>query len=90
MNIREIEAMTREDIEREKLEGPISIKEHDIYFVDIQPYFGYSAIVFFKDRQIHYANDYELHHKSIPSTPLILSSNGTITEFFTVSASAPG
>ena len=65
MNIREIEAMTREDIEREKLEGPISIKEHDIYFVDIQPYFGYSAIVFFKDRQIHYANDYELHHKYI-------------------------
>ena len=44
-------------------EDHMVIKGHDIYFVDFGGYFGYSALVFFDGHHIHYANDYQLHHK---------------------------
>lgn len=38
------------------------IKGHNVYFVDIEGAFGYSALVFCNGHHIHYANDYQLHH----------------------------
>lgn len=40
----------------------IQIKDHDVFFVDFDDAFGYSALVFKNQRQIHYANEYELHY----------------------------
>ena len=61
-NITKIENMTEEqavELAREKLE----IKGHNVYLIDFPGYFGYSACVFCNGHHIHYANDYELHHK---------------------------
>lgn len=41
----------------------MEIKEHQIYFVDFGGYFGYSKLVFNNGHHIHFANDYELHHR---------------------------
>ena len=44
-------------------EESTEIKGHNIYFVDFEGYFGYSCLVFCNGHHIHYANDYELHHR---------------------------
>lgn len=41
----------------------VEIKGHTVYFVDLEGYFGYSALVFCNAHHIHYANEYELHHR---------------------------
>ena len=52
-----------EDTAFDIAEDTTDIKEHNIYFVDFGGYFGYSVLVFKDGHHIHYANDYELHHK---------------------------
>ncbi len=60
-NINEIESIT-EDEAREMCLEEMRIKDHMIYIVDFEGYFGYSCLVFRNNHHIYYANDYELHH----------------------------
>lgn len=60
--IYDIEAMTEQEAQENAAEV-IEIKGHNVYFVDLEGYFGYSALVFKDGHHIKYANDYELHHK---------------------------
>lgn len=62
MNIREIKNLTENQVRSEALEHLV-LKEHDVYLVDLGESFGYSALVFKEGKHIHYANDYELHHR---------------------------
>lgn len=55
MSLDAVKALANRDCEH--------IKGHDVYFADLGDPFGYSALVFFGDKHIHYANDYELHHR---------------------------
>ena len=41
------------------------VKGHNIYFMDMGETFGYSCLVFKDGHHIHYANDYQLHHRNI-------------------------
>lgn len=61
-NIYAIEAMTEQEAQ-EIAEEKHVIKEHNVYLIDLQGYFGFSAIVFKNGHNIRHANDYELHHK---------------------------
>lgn len=66
MTINEIEALTIEEVETMRIDGKaelLTIKEHNCYLVDLKGYFGYSVLVFKNNHHIHYANDYQLHHK---------------------------
>ena len=60
--IRDIESITEEQA-REMADDTREIKGHNIYFIDFGGYFGFSYVVFKNKHHIHYANDYELHHK---------------------------
>lgn len=60
--INDIESLTFNEVAEIALDY-INIKDHDILFVDFGGYFGYSALVFKNEKQIYYANEYELHHK---------------------------
>lgn len=65
MTIREIEALTIDELRVMKKEGKaelLSIKEHDCYLVDLKDPFGYSVLVFKDNNYIYFANDYQLHH----------------------------
>ena len=62
MNIREIENMTEKEV-AEKVIEKMDIKGFNVYLINFDDAFGYSALVFKNDHYIHYANDYELHHK---------------------------
>ena len=66
INIYKIESLTEEQAEILALEKTV-IKDHTVYFVDFGGYFGYSALVFRRNRHIYYANDYELHHRNLES-----------------------
>ena len=69
-NINAIEAMTVEEA-RELAKGNVEkVKDHDVYFVDLGEPFGFSALVFYGDRHIYYANDYQLHHSCWPKEHL--------------------
>ena len=66
MTIKEIEALTIEELELMKEEGKaelISVKEHDCYLTDLGDAFGYSVLVYKNNHHISYANDYQLHHR---------------------------
>ena len=62
-NIKDIESITEKEAQEMALEK-MEIKGHNVYFVDFGGYFGYSCLVFKNGHHIHYANDYELHHKA--------------------------
>lgn len=62
--IEDIESLTRKEAEK-MAEKKISVKGYDVFFIDFGGYFGYSMIVYWNDRLIKYANDYELHHEYI-------------------------
>lgn len=64
--IEEIEALTEEQAQEMALEK-LTIKEHNVYLVDFDGYFGYSALVFAENHHIYYANDYQLHHSYMQS-----------------------
>lgn len=67
MTIREIEALTLDQVEGMKKEGKadlLNIKNHSCYLVDLGEYFGYSALIFKNNHHIYYANDYQLHHRT--------------------------
>ena len=61
-NIETIQNITEQEAQGMALET-LNIKGHNVYLVDFGGYFGYSRLVFADGRHIHYANDYELHHK---------------------------
>ena len=68
--IYQIEALTV-DTARELAQGNVEkIKDHDVYFADLGEPFGFSALVFYGDRHIYYANDYQLHHSCWPKETL--------------------
>ncbi len=60
--ITEIQNLSEKEAQEMAVET-MDIKEHNIYFIDFEGYFGYSSLVFKNNHHIHYANDYELHHK---------------------------
>ena len=67
MNIREIENLTFEDVEKFKEDGiaeKITVKEHDCYFINLEGCFGYSVLVFKNNRHIYHVNNYQLHYPS--------------------------
>lgn len=63
-NIREIEQIP-EFQAAEMAAETAEIKGHNVYFVHLGKYFGYSVLVYFNGHYIHYVNDYELHHKTM-------------------------
>jgi hypothetical protein len=60
--IRDIEALTETQAAAMAIES-VTVKGHQVYFVDFGGCFGYSALVFADGHYIKYANDYELHHQ---------------------------
>lgn len=56
MTVTQAEGLAGVNVER--------IKDHDVYFVDLGGSFGFSALVFYGDRHIYHANDYQLHHSN--------------------------
>lgn len=62
-SIADIEALTEAEAVAMALEK-LDIKGYNVYLVDFAGYFGYSCLVFKNGYHIHYANDYELHHRS--------------------------
>lgn len=60
--ITDIESITEEQA-RKIANDTKEIKGYNIYFIDFEGYFGFSYVVFKNGHHIHYANDYELHHK---------------------------
>ena len=63
-NIGEIENMDFETAKNLASEI-INIKDHTCCFINFSKPFGYSAIVFANNKQIYYANEYQLHWESI-------------------------
>lgn len=61
MNIKEIESLSENDVQTME-HAKYLIKGYSVYLVDLGEYFGYSALVFYNNHQIKYANDYQLHH----------------------------
>lgn len=61
--IRDIENISEEQA-REMANDTMEIKGYNIYFIDFGDRFGFSYVVFKNGHHIHYANDYELHHRS--------------------------
>ena len=61
-NINEIESIP-EFQAAEMAEETMIIKDHNVYFVTLEKYFGFSVLVYCNGHYIYYVNDYELHHK---------------------------
>lgn len=59
--INEIEAIPEAQA-AEMAEEQTVIKEHNVYFVTLEKYFGYSVLVYYNGHHIYYVNDYQLHH----------------------------
>lgn len=66
-NIHSIETLDYDTAEKLAIEK-INIKDHEVFFIDFEPPFGYSAVVFFDKMHIRYANDYQLHHSRFKTT----------------------
>lgn len=64
MNIERIESLTYAEASGMALEK-LDIKGHDCFICDLGGNFGYSILVFKNGKHIHYANDYELHHRHL-------------------------
>ena len=58
--ISEIENLTYAQASEMAIET-MEIKEHEIFFVNLGKYFGYSYLVFKNGKHIHYTNYYQLH-----------------------------
>ena len=61
LTIHQIEALKESDVLAMNPEK-VTINGHEVYFVDLGGYFGFSALVFRDHKHIYYANDYALHH----------------------------
>ena len=64
LTIHEIEKLTEDQVMK-NAESVETLKGFTLYFIDLKGYFGYSVLVFKDGYYIKYANDYQLHHKSI-------------------------
>lgn len=62
MTIREIENLMETQVKEMALET-MRIKDHNVYLINFDGNFGYSALVYKNGKHIYYANDYELHHR---------------------------
>ena len=60
-NIDQIRAISEDEAKRLSSEH-MTIKDHDVYFMDFGGYFGYSVLVYANHHHICYASDYEVHH----------------------------
>lgn len=60
LTIKEIEAITEDKAKEYALTKKV-INEHNVYFVDFEGHFGFSALVFKNDHHIYHANQYQLH-----------------------------
>lgn len=60
-NIKLIESFDEYDAKELATES-VTIKGHNLYFVDFPGYFGYSCLVFLNGGYLYHANDYQLHH----------------------------
>ena len=61
-NIDDIRMMNEQDAKENALET-MEIKGFTVYFIDFEGYFGYSYLIYKNNHHIHYADDYELHHR---------------------------
>lgn len=68
--IKDIEALTESEV-KEMDHELYNINDHQVYFVDFEGYFGFSALVFRNGSHLYYANDYELHHKTMSRPELV-------------------
>lgn len=68
-SIKDIEKLEENEAKSMALES-MTIKEHNIYFVDFGDAFGYSCLVFKNNHSIYYANDYELLHSGMTQEEL--------------------
>lgn len=60
--IEDIKMLTEKDAKTLAIET-LTIKEHNVYLIDFAGCFGYSMCIFKDGMHVHYANDYELHHR---------------------------
>lgn len=70
LTIDKIQALTLAEVKELTEEKPVVIKGHEVYFADLGETFGYSALVFYEDRHIYYANEYQLHYRHRPEDTL--------------------
>lgn len=85
LKIRDIKTLTELEVKQLATESTM-IKDHTVYFVDLKGYYGYSALVYKNNHQIHYVNDYELHHKNRTHEELKkIYINGISSKIFTES-----
>ena len=68
--IQDIEALTEKQA-AEMAESVQDIKGHQVYFVDLGGYFGFSALVFADGQHIRFADDYALHHHGLTHDELM-------------------
>lgn len=69
--IDEIQALTEKDAKALAISSTV-IKEHNVYFADLGEYFGISCLVFKNKHHIYYANDYQLHHRSLETVEALI------------------
>lgn len=58
--MKDIEALTEDEV-KSIADEVMAVKDHEVIFIDLGGYFGYSGLVFRNGRHIIYANEYELH-----------------------------
>lgn len=61
-SIKNIESLTEKEAATMASEK-LNIKGFNVYLINFEGYFGFSACVFANDHHIYYVNDYELHHR---------------------------
>lgn len=69
--INQIQELKENEAKRMALEE-MTIKGHQVYFVDFGGHFKYSALVFAEGRHIYYANEYELHYAHLNGDLIML------------------
>lgn len=63
LTIEDIRALTEDEAKSISLEE-MQIKGHQVYFVNFENAFGYSALVFKDGNHVHHADEYQLHYNS--------------------------
>ena len=64
LSIYQIESLTEDETKANAEEMQV-IKEYSCYFIDLPPYFKHSVLIYKNNRQIKYANLYELHYPTM-------------------------
>lgn len=69
LTISDIKCATVENIKAIATER-LSIKGHDVYLADLGDDWGYSALVYYANQPIYYANEYAMHHQGLTQDEL--------------------